>query len=133
MKFHHIGVATRDLNNSIKSYQSLGFKAGEKIFDSIQQVTICFMEKADHPLIELIEPANEKSPVNRILDSVGTSPYHFCYYSDNLTDDISLLKSQKFIIVVKPVEAVAFGNDKICFCYNKDFGLMELIERRLES
>jgi methylmalonyl-CoA/ethylmalonyl-CoA epimerase len=128
MEFHHIGVATTSLKRSIIIYEKLGFQAGNVFHDDIQRVNICFMDKPGHPLIELIEPADEQSPVNKIIEKSGTSPYHFCYHTDDIIRDISLLKENRFIMVVSPVEAVAFGRKRICFCYNKDFGLLELIE-----
>jgi methylmalonyl-CoA/ethylmalonyl-CoA epimerase len=129
MEFHHIGVATRDIRKSIDVFEKLGFIAEKVIFDEIQNVNICFVRKEGHPDIELIGPVNEKSPVMSILDKVGTTPYHFCYCSNNFPEEINILKSNKFLLVTKPVEAIAFNGKKICFCYNEHFGLIELIEK----
>jgi methylmalonyl-CoA/ethylmalonyl-CoA epimerase len=129
MEFHHIGVATSNIRKSTDIYKQLGFIPDEVIFDEIQNVNICFLRKPGHPDIELVEPVSEKSPVWNILDKVGTSPYHFCYYTNDILQEILNLKNSKFILIVNPVKAVAFGNNKICFCYNKDFGLIELVEK----
>ena len=129
MEFHHIGVATVSIKKSIEIFEKLGFLAHEVIFDEIQNVNICFLEKIGHPVIELIEPVNEKSPVHNILSKVGTTPYHFCYYTTDIFQEINDLQNNRFLLVVKPVEAVAFNNKKVCFCYNKDFGLIELVEK----
>jgi methylmalonyl-CoA/ethylmalonyl-CoA epimerase len=128
MEFHHIGVATRNIKNSIDVFTKLGFISDEVIFDEIQNVNICFLRKQGHPDIELVEPVSQKSPVWNILDKVGTTPYHFCYYTNDITRDIQNLKQSKFILLVKPVTAKALNNNRICFCYNKDFGLIELVE-----
>jgi methylmalonyl-CoA/ethylmalonyl-CoA epimerase len=128
MEFHHIGVATRDIEKSIDIFEKLGFISEKIIFDEIQNVNICFVKKNDHPDIELIEPVNVKSPVVNILDKVGTMPYHFCYTTNDISQEIINLKKNSFKVVVKPVEAIAFNGRKVCFCYNKDFGLIELIE-----
>ena len=128
MEFHHIGVATCNINKSIEIFEKMGFISEEVIFDELQKVNICFLRKSGHPDIELIEPANEKSPVRNILDKVGTTPYHFCYYTNDILQEIISLKKKKFLLVVNPVEAIAFNNKRICFCYNKDFGLIEVVE-----
>jgi methylmalonyl-CoA/ethylmalonyl-CoA epimerase len=128
MEFHHLGVATGNLKKSIEIFIKLGFISDKIIFDEIQKVNICFMRKTGHPDIELIEPADDKSPVLDILNKVGTTPYHLCYFTNDILQDIMELKKNRFILVVKPVEAKAFNNKKICFCYNKDFGLLELVE-----
>lgn len=128
MEFHHIGVATCNIKKSIEIFEKLGFISGEVIFDKNQKVNICFMRKDGHPDIELVEPSNEKSTVQNILEKVGTAPYHLCYHTNDIFQEILNLKKNKFLLVVNPVEATAFCNKKICFCYHKDFGLIELIE-----
>ena len=128
MEFHHIGVTTHNINKSSNIFKQLGFIADEVIFDEIQNVNICFLRKPGHPDIELVEPVNEKSPVWNILDKVGTSPYHFCYSTNDITKEIFKLKKNKFLLLVEPVEAVALNRNKICFCYHLNFGLIELIE-----
>jgi methylmalonyl-CoA/ethylmalonyl-CoA epimerase len=128
MEFHHIGVATGNIKKSIDVFTKLGFMSDEVIFDEIQNVNICFLRKPGHPDIELVEPVSQKSPVWNILEKVGTTPYHFCYYTNDITQDIQNLKKSKFILLVNPVTATALNNNRICFCYNKDFGLIELVE-----
>lgn len=128
MEFHHIGVATSDINKSIKIYKMLDFTPGEIIFDDVQQVNICFVKKSGHPDIELIEPVNDTSPVSQILKKVGTGPYHLCYCTDDLSKELIKLKEKKFLVITGPVAAIAFDRKRICFCYNKDLGLIELVE-----
>ncbi len=82
-----------------------------------------------YPLLELVEPVSEKSPVRNILNKAGVSAYHFCYEVENLNDSIAELRKKKFMLLVKPVEAVAFDGRKICFLYHKDAGLIELLEK----
>ena len=98
-------------------------------FDSKQNVNISFLEKAGSPLLELVEPVNEKSPIRNILNKVGVSAYHFCYEVENLDDSITQLRQKKFMLLVKPVEAVAFKGRRICFLYHKETGLIELLEK----
>jgi methylmalonyl-CoA/ethylmalonyl-CoA epimerase len=128
MEFDHLGVATNDIRKSIETFEKLGFASGKVIYDDIQLVNICFIKKDNHPDIELIEPVNEKSPVRNILDKVGTTPYHICYTTKELQQEILSLKQNGFILVVTPVNATAFEMRKICFLYNKNFGLLELVE-----
>jgi methylmalonyl-CoA/ethylmalonyl-CoA epimerase len=128
MEFHHIGLATDNINKSVLTFEKMGFTSGKVIFDNLQQVNICFLKKNGHPDIELIEPISEKSPVRNILEKVGTTPYHLCYTTDDILQEINILKQNNFLLIVKPVEAIAFGLKKICFCYNKYFGLLELVE-----
>lgn len=131
LSFHHIGVATFSLKESITLYEKLGYNWQEnKIYeDPIQKVRIAFVSKQHHPIIELIEPINEASPINSILQKVKTSPYHTCYEVDDIEETIKYFKTLKFIQTIKPVPAIAFNNRFVSFLYNKHSGLIELLQR----
>jgi len=130
MKFHHIGVATRDLNLAISIYSDLGYELQNKKIhmDHIQRVQIAFMEADNHPLIELLMPHGENSPVENILNKNGATPYHTCYEVQDLQKTIYELQKLKFIPIIKPTPAIAFNNRLICFLYSKTVGLIELLQ-----
>jgi methylmalonyl-CoA/ethylmalonyl-CoA epimerase len=129
MEFHHIGIATIDIEKSAIAYSLFGYRSGEIIYDPIQKVNLCFLEKERFPIIELVSPTEETSPVNNILSKNGTMPYHTCYEVDDMITEIANLKRKKFLVVVNPVPAVAFENRKVCFLYSKMTGLIELLEK----
>ena len=109
-----------------------GYGCSNPVVDPIQDVRIAFLtpeEGSGNPVIELLAPANEKSPVNRILQKVGVSPYHFCYETSDIEASMADLKRQGFVVVSKPVSACALGNKKVCFLFSKKVGLIELVER----
>lgn len=126
--FHHIGVATNSIEKTSLYYLDLGFLASEIIFDPIQRCNIMFLSKVDHPSIELIEPFSDISPVAKTLQKMGVSPYHFCYEVENIQDAIATMKKKKFISLSKPTIAIAMQNRLICFMYNKEVGLIELVQ-----
>lgn len=128
MKFHHIGVAVKDINATASVYEQGGFKRSSSVFDPIQNVNICWLTKDGAPTVELLAPVDEKSPVNKTLEKVGVSPYHCCYIVDNVEETASELRKQKYIMVSKPAEAVAFCGSRVCFLFNKNMGLIELVE-----
>jgi methylmalonyl-CoA/ethylmalonyl-CoA epimerase len=131
MEFHHIGVAVNNLDKSIEIYTDLGYtvKNGLTYFDPIQNVNICFMFKENHPLIELISPHNDESPIIRILNVNGPTPYHTCYEVDSIEDQIIKLKKNGFIQISKIQSAIAFDGRKICFLINREIGLLELLQK----
>lgn len=130
MDFHHIGLATENINNSIEVYKSFGYTATKIICDPLQEVNIAFLEKLNSPIIELVEPINDSSPVISILKKNGTIPYHFCYEVTNIDEAILLLRKSKFILTKKPMPAVAFDGRKVAFLYNSFSGLIELLEKK---
>jgi hypothetical protein len=44
-----------------------------------------------------------------------------------MNEAIYELKKQKYILLAPPVSAVALAKRSICFLYNKDVGLIELV------
>lgn len=127
-KFHHIGVATNSITKTSEYYKKAGYNVVDTIYDPIQKVNISFVNKFNHPSIELIEPASELSPVANILKKSGVTPYHFCYEVENIYEAINKLKKDKFIPLSKPVTAVAIENGTVCFLFNKELGLVELLQ-----
>ena len=127
-KFHHIGVAVKDIEATASVYEQGGYRRSVSVFDPIQDVNICWLTKEGMPTVELLAPVDEKSPVNKTLEKVGVSPYHCCYVVDNIEDEVEELKKQKYIMISKPAEAVAFCGSRVCFLYNKNVGLIELVE-----
>lgn len=131
-KFHHFGIAVKDIGAAAAIYESGGYKASAVIYDPIQNVDICWLTKEDPPIIELLAPVNESSPVNKILEKNGVSPYHTCYIVKDIREATSELRKQKYVMVSKPAEAVAFKGSKVAFLFNKNIGLIELVETPAE-
>lgn len=127
-KFHHIGVAVKEIDATASVYEQGGYRRSASIFDSMQNVNICWLTKKGMPTVELLAPVNENSPVNKTLEKMGVSPYHCCYEVDNIEEAVAELKKQRYIMVSKPAEAVAFCGSRVCFLFNKNVGLIELVE-----
>ena len=127
--FHHVGIATKSIEKTALLYVEAGYRMQPTVFDPRQNVKISFLEKQGSPLLELVEPVDDTSPVCNIINKVGVSAYHFCYEVSNIEESIAQLKEKKFVLLVKPVEAVAFNGRKISFLYHQDTGLIELLEK----
>lgn len=128
LTFHHVGIACRDILKSSKFYTLMGYQADPVIDDPIQHVRVCFLEKEGAPRLELLEPLDEQSPVARTLSTSGVSPYHICYEVADITAAIEALRGQRFLLVNGPVPACAMGDKRIAFMYQKNTGLIELVE-----
>lgn len=128
VNFHHIGVACKDINTTAIMYELLGYERGEIIHDPLQNVNICFLSHPTMPLVELLSPIDDTSPVVQTLNKVGTSPYHTCYVVNNLDEAINKFREQRYIVVAKPKKACAIENRRVSFLYNPNMGLIELVE-----
>jgi methylmalonyl-CoA/ethylmalonyl-CoA epimerase len=130
-KFHHIGMAVKDIQKSREVYEKGGYLSSDIIFDPIQNVDICWLKREGMPTIELLAPVDEQSPICKILMKNGVTPYHTCYSVENINEAIAELRKQKYVLVSKPTEAVAIHNKKVAFMHNKHVGLIELVENSL--
>lgn len=127
-KFHHIGVAVKEISATASVYVSAGYKQSEVMYDPEQNVNICWLTKEGMPVVELLEPVDETSPVNKTLEKNGVTPYHTCYVVDDIEDAVATLRRKKYVVVSKPIEACAIHKCKVAFLFNKNVGLIELVE-----
>lgn len=128
LKFHHVGIACHKIERTLPFYLSQGYSAAPVIDDPVQHVRVCFLDKADAPRLELLEPLDDSSPVARTLSTAGVTPYHLCYEVHDIEDAIRLLRGQRFLLVSGPVAAPAMENHRVAFLFKKDTGLIELVE-----
>ena len=89
---------------------------------------ISFLEKEGAPRIELLEPLDDQSPVARTLATSGVSPYHMCYEVEDIEAAVNHLRGQRFLLVNGPVPACAMDDRRIAFLFQKNTGLIELVE-----
>jgi methylmalonyl-CoA/ethylmalonyl-CoA epimerase len=131
--FHHIGFVVASIQDSVQGFlQSLQAKWDEIIFhDPLQVVRVTFLQSAQagSPVVELVEPAGEKSPVIPFLKR-GGGLHHLCYEIDNLEEQLRLSRSQGGLVVRPPLPAVAFAGRPIAWVYTKNKLLLEYLERQ---
>ena len=131
LKFSHIGVAVANLNAALAEYQKIfGYTVRSGPFiDPIQKASVCFIatsKDGDVP-IELVAPAGDDSPVNKLLEK-GISTYHLCYEVDDIGEALKHVRSQGCLVVSEPVPAVAFEGRRIAWFYTPTRQLTELVE-----
>ena len=128
LRFHHIGYAVHDILVTAEYYIKAGWTLSDIQTDTVQNTKIVFLSKEKMPLIELVAPVDETSPIVKTLEKAGVSTYHICYEADDIQQAVAELRKQKYIPLFNPVEAVALDNRKICYLYNKSVGLIEIVE-----
>jgi methylmalonyl-CoA/ethylmalonyl-CoA epimerase len=129
MRFHHIGVVTGSLEQSVALYVSWGYTPSETFDDPIQKARIVLLNRADTPTTELISPLREDSPSFVWLHRTqGCGPYHVCYEVPDLEKAAAQLRAYRIYPVMKPVPAVAFQMRRVTFLWGRQSGLIELLE-----
>ncbi len=132
MALHHIGFVVGSIEKVVDRFaRSLSASWDGQIFaDPLQGVRVTFLRSIATPtesLIELVEPAGEKSPVQNFLKR-GGGLHHLCYEVDSLTTQLELSRSLGGLVVRRPMPAVAFGGRHIAWVYTTDKLLTEYLE-----
>jgi methylmalonyl-CoA/ethylmalonyl-CoA epimerase len=104
---------------------------GQVIHDPLQRVRVAFFHPVDarNPVFELVEPADQISPVSKFLQK-GGGLHHVCYEIDDLEAGLKAARDTGLVILGLPKPAVAFGGRRIAWVCSKSRLLMELLERQ---
>ena len=133
-RLHHVGYVTASIADSVEEYtRSTGLAwDGRVIRDPLQMVSVTFLGSGENgsALIELVEPAGGRSPVNRFL-AAGGGLHHICLEVADLSAHIESSRSAGCTLVRVPMSAVAFGGRKIAWITTPIGQLIELLERSL--
>lgn len=131
-KLHHVGFAVASISAVIRRFaeSSGGTWDGKIIHDPLQCVHVAFVKtQCPHdPLLELVEPEGENSPVSRAVKK-GGGLHHLCYEVADLEKQLETCRAQGGLIVKPPLPAVAFGGRRIAWVYTPDRLLLEYLER----
>jgi methylmalonyl-CoA/ethylmalonyl-CoA epimerase len=135
-RVHHIGYVTASIATSADEYmRATGLAWDGRIFhDPLQMVRVTFLMSSDHrsAMIELVEPAGRRSPVNAFLRG-GGGLHHICLEVDDLTAQIEASRGAGCALVRVPLPAVAFGASKIAWITTPAGQLIELLQRSESS
>lgn len=125
MKFHHLGIACKNIENEQKSVKKLFPNAviNEIVYDPLQKTELSLIS-IDGLTIELVSG----DPVKALIDK-GISYYHVCYSVKNIDNKIENFTNNGAFIVSSPKPAILFNNRKVAFLYT-NLGLIELLEQR---
>ena len=127
MRFHHVGIACRDLEGEAKAMLALGYRAESAEFtDALQGIRGQFVV-GPGPRMELLEQIVGSRVLEPFL-AKGVKAYHFGYEIADLDAEVERLKSAGAILVTPPQPAIAFGGRRISFLMLKNLFLVELIE-----
>ena len=130
--FHHVGYVVASIQDVVQRYaQAIDADwDGAIIHDPNQMVRVTFIRGkiAADPLIELVEPAGDKSPVLSFLNR-GGGIHHICYVVDSLEKQLEACRSKGILVVRPPLPAAAFGNRRIAWVCTTDRFLIEYLER----
>ena len=132
MKLHHIGIVVKNIQESLgelTKYLDFESTTIPSLVGS-QKVNICFL-KTNNVFLELIEPAQENSPISNFIKE-GGGFHHLCFEVDDIHIELEKMKKNGARVVVDVVKG--FEDHLIAFVMldtkNTNCKLIELAEKK---
>ncbi len=132
MKLHHIGIVVENIQKSLgelTKYLDFESTSVPSLVGS-QKVNICFL-KTNNVFLELIEPAEENSPISNFIKK-GGGFHHLCFEVDDIHLELEKMKKNGARIVVDVVKG--FEERLTAFVMldmkNTNCNLIELAEKK---
>lgn len=130
LKLDHIGIAVKDLEESLKFYQDiLGLKCeGTEVVEE-QKVRVAFLPVGDTE-VELLESTDTEGPIAKFIEKKGEGIQHLAFRVENIEAAIEEMK-QKGVKMIDEKPRYGAGGARIAFCHPKSTNgiLVELSER----
>lgn len=130
LKIDHIGIAVKNLDETLKFYRDvLGLEVeGTEVVEE-QKVKVAFLPVGDTE-IELLESTADDGPIARHIERSGEGVQHIAFEVDNIQEGIDYMKS-KGMRMIDEKPRYGAGGAKIAFVHPKSSHrvLVELTER----
>jgi methylmalonyl-CoA/ethylmalonyl-CoA epimerase len=100
IKLNHIGIAVRNLEQSLEKWKKL-FSVKEHNIEDIKDrgVRLVQLDLEGGASVELIEAIGEESPIKRFLEKNGEGIHHFCFEVNDINKAMKELREKgiKFV------------------------------------
>nr|WP_207711552.1 methylmalonyl-CoA epimerase [Sulfobacillus harzensis] len=125
----HIGVAVRNIEQSLKAYEALGLEAVHRERVEKDRVDVAFVP-FEGGRFELLEPFEESSPVGKFLAKRGQGIHHVALGVDNIDRELTRLQDAGVRLIDQAARPGAEGT-RVAFVHPESTGgvLVELVER----
>jgi len=118
MKIEHIGIAVKELNNSIPLFEQLLNSPCYKTEDVVSEgVKTAFFQAGDAK-IELLEATNDSSPISKFIVKKGEGMHHIAFEVENIAAEMKRLTALGFELLNEQPKNGA-DNKLVCFLHPK--------------
>lgn len=126
-EFHHIGVASREIEKDFSVFSFLGYTRSSDIFeDATQGIRGLFLEAKGQPRLELLSDLDGRETVAPML-SAGNKMYHFAYLVSDIEKALNVFIKAK-AKVISPLKQSTYFGKRICFLLLPNLYMIELVE-----
>jgi methylmalonyl-CoA/ethylmalonyl-CoA epimerase len=131
MKVDHIGIAVKNLDETLKFYTDvLGLKLqGTEVVEE-QKVRVAFLPVGDTE-VELLESTTDDGPIAKFIEKNGEGVQHIAFKVDDIEAAIEEMKA-KGMMMIDEKPRYGAGGARIAFMHPKSTHrvLVELSERK---
>jgi len=126
MKFHHVGVACKNIDEEIRNISAIHhiIEMSPTIFDPEQNAELALLTLADGTRIELISGKQVETLLKKNI-----SYYHLCFEVDDIRAEIDRLVNAGAFLISAPRPAVLFNNREVAFLH-VSYGMIELLNSK---
>ncbi|GAA3980132.1 methylmalonyl-CoA epimerase [Pedobacter ginsengiterrae] len=118
-KIEHIGIAVKDLNNSIDIYQKLLNTDCYKTEQVASEfVNTAFFKTGDNK-VELLQATSPDSAIAKFIEKKGEGIHHIAFLVDDILAEMERLHSEGFVLLNESPKKGA-DNKMVCFVHPKD-------------
>jgi len=141
VRLNHVGLVVDKIKSYENSLKVLGLEEiATPLADPIQKVSASFWSTGNQndTAIELLEPADDNSPISRFLATRGAGLHHICLEVADIERMTKQLVSSGFKMVCPPVNCVAYDQSfnrkselstRIAFFLLPNCLLIEILEK----
>ncbi|MCD4818162.1 MAG: methylmalonyl-CoA epimerase [Candidatus Cloacimonetes bacterium] len=116
-KLNHIGIAVKNIEDTLLIYKKLGLE-----LESIEEVPSQKVKVAFIPIgevrIELLEPTSDDSPIAKFIAKRGEGIHHLAFGTDDVVEELNLAESNDLRLIDK-VPRQGAHNASIAFLHPK--------------
>lgn len=131
LKIEHLGIAVKELNNSIPLFeQLLNTPCYKTEVVETEGVSTAFFRTGDSK-IELLEATNPASPIAKFVDKKGEGIHHIAFEVENIEAEMKRLAALGFELLNETPKNGA-DNKLVCFLHPKSTNgvLIELCQEK---
>ncbi|TKC10612.1 methylmalonyl-CoA epimerase [Pedobacter polaris] len=118
-KIEHIGIAVKNLTNSIDIYQRLlNTDCYKTELVASESVNTAFLKTGENK-IELLVATSPDSAIAKFLEKKGEGVHHIAFAVDDILEEMDRLKKEGFVLLNDQPKKGA-DNKMVCFVHPKE-------------
>ena len=118
-KIEHIGIAVKNLTNSIDIYQRLlDADCYKTEMVASEYVNTAFFKTGENK-IELLQATSSQSAIAKFIEKKGEGIHHIAFAVDDIIEEMERLRKEGFVLLNDQPKKGA-DNKMVCFVHPKD-------------